>query len=130
MATGVLSDISFSAADVSEMTDAWAANQVAVQERIVSAQGFNWQLLNCDHYPTANSSCHAAAQDAPNRNQTDPRTKCTEWMRAACTPEAPLGSLALFFGFSRVEHRVLYNTTTGTLPNLMQDLASFLLVSD
>lgn len=97
----------------------------AAQRKILGARAYNWQLLNCAYAPNATHSCAGAPQTAPNRNQTDPRTDCTSWLRDACPNK--LHRLALFFGFTRVSHHQPL-TANGTLPALMQDLATFLLV--
>ena len=53
--------------------------------------------------------------------------QCTAFFRSACTPEAPIGKLALMLGLTRQAHRTLVNAS-GQLPALLQDLAAFLLI--
>ena len=126
------------------MTAAWRTQLVAVHHKIVAMGGFDWALFNCNcKQPTdcavrppnatvANQECAAAGGVSPWSASLSPargsvHAQCTTWLRAACTPAAPLAKQALFFGLTRQEHRTLVNAS-GQLPALMQDLASFLLV--
>ena len=133
-----LHDMGLSPTDVKELTVAWSTAQAAVHHKIVESGGFDWALFNCRFAPTATQPCTMSAVSPWAAAAGYPGTpcpgcvanvsqQCSAFFRSACTPEAPLGELALFLGLTRQKHRTLVNAT-GQLPALIQDLSTFLLV--
>ena len=132
-----LQDMGLSPAEVKEMTAAWSAQQAAVHRKIVAAGGF-WALFNCKSAPTATQPCTQSAVSPWGEAAGYPGAhcpgcvanvsqQCTAFFRSACTPEAPIGKLALMLGLTRQAHRTLVNAS-GQLPALLQDLAAFMLI--
>lgn len=113
--THAVEDMGLDKEQTAKVVVGWQANQAAAQAKILAAKAYNWQLLNCEYAPNSTHACAGAPQTAPSRNQTNPRAQCTEWMRSTgcvapsdktCTGGKPcaLSELALFFGFTRVQH--------------------------
>ena len=97
--------------------------------RVIKANSFDWQLMNCRLAPDAlNHACNGAAVSAPDRDTTNPKPGCTAWMRLYCGAHSPFQAMPLMFGFTRATHSDPLFTANKTLPFFEQDLATFLLV--
>ena len=124
-----LVDMGLSAADAAEITEAWSATMLAAHHRVLKSHAFDWQLLNCPHYPTKmNSGCGGASTQAPDRDTTNPQPGCTSFMRKYCGASSPFQNMALMFGFTRATQYDPLFTTNLSLPFFKQDLATFLAV--
>eukprot|EP01051_Picozoa_sp_SAG22_P000777 SAG22_NODE_24_length_30194_cov_6.086327_10_plen_813_part_00 len=136
-----LLDTGLSPAETLKMCDAWHNNVQQAHRKIVASKAYSWQLFNCgpsitnDTYTWENAQFQCDCNtnfSAPGRDLTNPRAKCTEWMREYCVPPAGakqgrLESIALFFGFTMDSLSSVLNRNHA-FPAFMQDLASFLMV--
>ena len=122
-------DMGLSPKDVAAITRGWQETMLAAHHRVLKSNAFDWQLLNCPHYPTAfNHGCDGAAVSAPDRDTTHPQPGCSAFMRKYCGAHSPFNSMALMFGFTRASQYDPLFANNLSLPFFKEDLATFLCV--
>ena len=91
----------------------WQHAIASAQQSIVQAGAYSWQLMS-------NSWTAAGPPFGPKPQD------CTAYMRKACTPDSNISRSMLFYGLESFPRPP--EVKGGALPNLMRDLAAFLLV--
>ena len=113
-------EMELTATDLATMVREYNKTMNEVQKKVLNSGGFINNLLQ----PSGPFPPHPL----PNHSWLSPNNQskatCTTWLRSACVLEAPLSKLPLMHFFS-----IKAKGAFGELPSLLQDLASFLLVS-
>ena len=100
------------AADLAQLTADYQTNMAALRDRTLSSGKFAWQLLWTGGAPDNIGSCGAYPQVT--------QKSCAADLRAFCNATAAPQVRAMMYGLS--------GSPEGRNPDLMQDLASFLLI--
>ncbi len=105
-------DMGLTAADLAQLTADYQANMAALRDRILSIGKFAWQLLWTGGPPDNIGSCGAYPQVT--------QKTCAADLRALCNATSAPQVRAMMYGLS--------GSPEARNPDLMQDLASFLLI--
>ena len=109
----LVADVGLTDGDVAGIRAGWQHAIASAQQSIVQAGAYSWQLMS-------NSWTAAGPPFGPKPQD------CTAYMRKACTPDSNISRSMLFYGLESFPRPP--EVKGGALPNLMRDLAAFLLV--